>query len=1142
MKFVKSVKVTTLVLALILSRVFGFDLVLISGIVTDTQGNPLAGANISVVDFELGSVSDKNGLYNLEIPVENISQSPISLRATYIGYKSKIETVAFFGDESIQIGFVLFNDVLGLEAVVVTGLGGKEEKKKLGVLIESINPESAERSGETNIITALRGSVPGFEIKKTSGDAGTNAYFRIRGVGTLSGSSEPLIVIDGIPVNSRTTTVGSGAENVESPRNRSEVSSRTSDINIDDIESIEVLKGAAASAIYGSRAANGVVLITSKSGKTGKMRVTYKSQFGVSGLNNKYPLQNWFGQGDGGSTISNSSFSWGRPLNVSTAPWYDPNEPNEKTYDNFNAISDLGSTNEQSFSASGGTDRTNFYLSFGRTYERSHWISWTKYKRLVATTYGHSPTREVPSDYLRNTIRLKGSHLISPTLTLSSSVSFIKVNTNNLSRGHSTDGLGRALLSTPPDFNLTPYLNPSTQFHSSPTNQNPTTPQGPHSWNNPYWVLYEMNHEQSLNRTYGNIKLDYKPTSWSTVSYNIGGDFTSDSRLDILPIGTYRDGGAGRTFQYQNNRFEWDANLIASFDMIKAVGLPAKITLGHTLNSRKSKTLKNLGETQGVINYYQMENYQSVTVFESVSLIKTQSFFGQVTYDLWDQVYLTAALREDGSSTFGPADREHLFKKFSGAWDFSKKINIPHLNFGKVRFAYGEAGEQPSVYSIYSGYVSENIGYLQNKVSLGKSGLYNNVLGYVSDSRLGNSAIRPEVRSEYEYGIDAEFFSGRVGVNATTYNATSRDVIFNVDVAPSTGSETFTANGAIIQNKGFELSLSGALIKKKPLSWNTRILYAKNQNKLLEMAGVSAKQAGSIGPYSTSLPTDQLSKFTFTAPGRTLGEFKGYSWARFGHGIKVTDKDLEGNTIYINIDSVYSGQWKKNDVYVGVDGAPILNWSFSDGATRDYLWTGYSPNPEWTGSFYNEVKLSNKISLSSLVDINYGGHIVNYTKNKLSELGTHRDTENRYHAVFDSASWFGYQEGESTEWGRGKFSNLINNGNNAIGPGAEVEIKYDEEFYSSYMSSAQDIINNIEDASYIKLREVSVSYLLDSPIVKRRGLESVNIRFSFRDLITWSKYTGWDPETNMMQSRISGEDYFNQPQTWGATFGVFLNW
>ena len=1006
-------------------------------------------------------------------------------------------------------------------------------------MIESVKPEAAQKSGETNIITALRGNVPGLEIRKTSGDAGTNAYFRIRGTGTISGGHEPLIIVDGSPINSSTRTVG-GDEGVQSPRNRSEASSRTSDINIDDIASIEVLKGAAASAIYGSRASNGVILITTKSGKTGKMKISYKTQYGLSGVKKNYPLQTWFGQGAGGDTLTNSIFSWGRPLNVAGAPWYNSNINKDKTHDHMESISGLGSSREQSFIASGGTDKTTFYLSFGRAYEKSHWIDWGSYKDLVPKTYGHNPNRETPSDYTRYTIRLKGSHLIRENLTLSSSISYVKVNTNNIARAHTTDGIGRGLLATPPDFDLLPYLNTETQYHRSSTNENPSAPQGPHSWNNPYWVLFEMMQRQELNRSYGNIKLDYKPIDWATISYNIGADYSFDKRLDILPIGTYRNGGIGRMFRNLNNNLEWDANFIVTIDGNTLFGYPTKITMGHNLNSRSSNTIKNLGNEQIVPNYFQMENFASQSITEYISLINTESVFAQVSHDILDEVYLTAALRQDGSSTFGPSDRQHLFRKLSGAWDFTKRFTIPFVNYGKVRAAYGEAGEQPEVYSIYTGYLSDNIGYFENKVSLGKAGVYNGTLGYVSDSRLGNQAIRPERRIENEIGLDLEFLDNRFGLNLTNYKATSRDVIFTMDVAPSTGSDTYTANGAIIENKGLEFTLSGTIIDKKGLRWSSRFLYAHNENMLVEMNGVTKESAKFLDP--SNVPIDQLSKFTFVAPGRPIGEFRGYSWARFGYGIIASDRDENGNTIYIDIDSVYAGEWKRNDVYVQRDGLPDVNWQTSDGEAAGYLWSGYSPNPDWTGSFYNEVKISNNISISALVDISSGGHIVNYTKNKLNEVGTHEETSQRYHEFFDDPNWSGYKEGVSTEWGKGPFSHFLNNGHQAIGPGAETDISYSESFFTGTMGTATDIINNIESASYIKLREVSFSYSVNPKNVKTLGLSGLDVRLSFRDLLTISNYSGWDPETNMMQNRITGEDYFNQPQTWGANLSLYLKW
>ena len=1115
------------------------DLVQISGTTKDKEDRALPGANVEIIGTNYGGVAGFNGKYSISVPVSIVSAKALFLKASYIGFKPKTDSLIFSGDKTIEKDFVLEQDVLGLEAVVVTGLGGEEEKKKLGVLIESIRPEAARKSGETNLVTALRGNVPGFEIRKTSGDAGTNAYFRIRGTGTISGGHEPLIVVDGIPVNSATRTVG-GDESVQSPRNRSEASSRTSDINIDDIESIDVLKGAAASAIYGSRASNGVILITTKSGKTGKMQISYKTQIGVSGINNEYPLQQSFGQGAGGEKIKNALFTWGPPLNVKGARWYDPSYDVDTIYDHMSSVSKQGLSQEQSFIASGGNEKTAFYISFSRAYEKSHWVDYREYKKQVSTTYGHRPTRETPSDYLRNSLRLKGSHMIRENLTISSGVSYVRVSTNNVARSHTTDGLGRAILSTPPDFNLVPYLNTETQYHRTPTNENPSSPLGPHSWNNPYWVLFEMQQAQELNRIYGNIKLDYKPTMWATISYNFGADYSYDKRLDLLPIGTYRNGGEGRIFRNMNNSLDWDGNLVLNLDIKTLFNLPARLTIGQNLNSRSTSTIKNLGNEQIVMNYYQMENYTNQTVSEYVSLINTESVFGQVSYDLKDQLFFTAAIRRDGSSTFGPADRRHSFKKLSGAWDFTKRFSVPLISFGKLRAAYGEAGEQPEVYSIYSGYVSDNIGYFGNKVSLGQSGAYNGSLGYVSDSRLGNKAIRPERRIENEYGLDLELLKGRAGINLTTYKATSRDVIFTMDVAPSTGSDTYTANGAIIENKGLELTLNLNPIKKKNLNWSTRFLFSKNENLLLEMNGVTQESAALLN--DSDIPIDQLSKFTFTSPGHQIGEFRGYSWARFGYGIIATDKDESGATIYVNIDSVYSGRWKRNDVYIQSDGHPDVNWQNADGSSGGYLWTGFSPNPDWTGSFYNEIKISNNIRVSSLVDISRGGHIVNYTKNKLSEIGTHGDTEARYHESFDDPSWYGYSEGTSTEWGKGKMSDLLNNGNRGIGPGEDVAVLYDESFYTTYMGTTTDIINNIEDASYVKLREISLTYLLRSKKTEKWGVKEVDLRISARDLITWSSYSGWDPETNMMQNRISGEDYFNQPQTWGINFSVLFKW
>ena len=248
----------------------------------------------------------------------------------------------------------------------------------------------------------------------------------------------------------------------------------------------------------------------------------------------------------------------------------------------------------------------------------------------------------------------------------------------------------------------------------------------------------------------------------------------------------------------------------------------------------------------------------------------------------------------------------------------------------------------------------------------------------------------------------------------------------------------------------------------------------------------------------------------------------------------VVDHDLNINTPDVNIDTLKDYSWSKNDVYVAKNGLPIMY--------SQKIWSGFAPNPDWTGSFFNELSIGKKLKISCLIDISIGGHIANYTKNALYEWGTHADTDKRYHPDFDNPNWHGYQEGVSTNWGKGTFQELLNHNHKSIGPGQDTIITYSQNFYENYMGRNTDVINNIEDASYAKLRELSLSYNFGKINNSYLGNPGVIVRLSAQDLITWTKYSGWDPETNMYQDRISGEDYFNQPQTWRANLALQLNW
>ena len=1113
-------------LILLNTCLFALDLITITGKVRSESGEELIGANVSILESSTGTATDVNGNYRFEVLKEPL-KNQFSVKASYIGYKSIIDTVILseLSNNVVELDFVLPSDVMRLESVVVTGVGIKQETKKLGVSIESVRKEQVEDSPEVSLVSALRGNVSGLEVRKTSGDAGTNAFFRIRGTGTISGGHEPLVIVDGSPVSTRTLDSG-GRETSE--RGHPESSSRMADINMDDIESIEVLKGAAASAIYGSRASNGVILITTKSGTTGKTKITYKTNYGISGMNKIYPLQQYFGQGDAGDFVGGNSYSWGKVLNVKGAPWYNSDIDTDLVYDHVEDITEIGNNYEQTVSAMGGNEKTTFYFSMSESYERAHWQTFNEYKKTVSTVFGHKPTRNIPSDFLRKTFRLKGSHLLTDKITLTGSMSYAKVDGNQVIRAHSTDGLAKGLLSTPPDFNLRPYLEPSTQFHRSSTDPYPATRDGSHKWNNPYWVLYELSQTQAVERAYGNVKIRYDVNPWLSLNYVLGTDFSLDQRNDIMPIGTYRIGGVGRFIHEDILDQEWDSNLTLSLDLNKLYKVPIKLVAGHNLNSRSLKRFETTGEEQVLPNYYQIENYSSVSADQYISLVHLESYFMQGTMDLFDQLYITSAIRNDGSSTFGPADRRHNFFKFSTAWEFSKLYSPNFIDFGKLRLAYGQAGEEPRVYAIFSGYTSPSLFSVGEKASLGLN--YNGVTGYRSDDEVSNFRIRPERRNEYEAGTDLSLLNGKMGISTTIYNAISTDIIYDIDVIPSTGADEMTANGASIQNKGLEFTIDYRLLDAKRIKIDTKFIYASNKNTVLEMNGVDGDMAKTMDP--SLVPSRGIAKFSEVSPGHEYAEFKVLSWARFGHGLAV-DHDLDINTPDVAIDTL-DYNWRKNDVYIGKNGLPIMY--------SEKIWSGYAPNPDWTGSFFNEIKLGKKIKLSCLLDISMGGHIANYTKNSLYEWGTHADTDRRYHPDFDNPDWFGYEEGVSTEWGKGTFQELINHGHRALGPGQDTVIAFSQNLYENYMGRNTDVINNIEDASYMKLREVALSYNFGPVKIGYLGNPNLTLRLSAQDLKTWTSYSGWDPETNMYQDRISGEDYFNQPQTWRANLAIQLNW
>jgi TonB-linked SusC/RagA family outer membrane protein len=936
--------------------------------------------------------------------------------------------------------FSLPEDILGLEGVVVTGYGEERSKEKLGVTIAKVEPQLVTNANEANMVQALSGKVPNVEITASNGDPGSSSYIRIRGAHSITGGTQPLFVIDGIPMSNQTfgnTTGGAGG-----------AQNRAVDINPEDIASMEILKGAAASAAYGSRAANGVVLITTKRGKPGKVNVSYKTSYSFDDLNKRIPLQTTYGQGTRGTASITDVNSFGPKLSSDTP-----------VYDHYDELYETGHQFENAVTLSGGNDYTTFFLSTGRLIQNG-------------VTKGDA-------DYVRNNVRLNASQRILNNLNVSGNLAYTNSQQDRIQMGSNTAGLMLGALRTPPDFNNSNYLT-AQGFHRSYRVQNPTTLSGSRGYDNPLFILYNHTAYSNVDRLLGNVDVDYDPLSWLNVHYKLGTDFFNDNRRTVLPLGNSSVPN-GRVARDEFFNQITDHNLVVRASRQLNSNIAYTFSLGQNLNRADLRSFQVTGDQITVDGFNQLDGTLSYTPNEFESVVHTEGYFGQLTADLFDQLYVTGSLRNDGSSTFGKSQRRHWYPKASAAWDFTKfggiKGKIPYLSFGKVRAAYGEAGVQPGAYqtnSVYStGTLGEGWGPALNLRYAGNG-------GYVSGATKGQDKVKPERTKETEVGLDLAFWNERIFLNTTYYLAKTTDALIELPLARTTGYFNQLQNAAEIRNEGVEISLQVFPLRMRDFEWDWQVTWARNNNLVTDLSG-----AGVIG----------LAGFagiaSFVAEGYAYGVLRGVDYVRFGRGSIVGG---------VRIDEAYPNA-PKGALYIDATGFPVID--------PEQRIIG-DPNPDWTGAIRNNFTLFRKLKVSALIDFKHGGDMWNGTTGALYQFGTHKDTEIR---------------GQTRIFGKTYFQNQ-----KVDGPGAGKEVVIDQNWFQGNGSGF--LVNSpfVEDAGYVKLREIAVSYNFSGSLIKSFGLSDIDVRVSGRNLKTWTDYTGIDPETNLTgTSNGRGIDYFNNP-------------
>jgi TonB-linked SusC/RagA family outer membrane protein len=1076
----------------------------ISGRVTAEGGQPLAGASVFLEGISVGSATDENGRYSFQVPAARASGQAARITARRIGYTARTVTVTLAPGALVQ-DFVLGSNPLQLGEVVVTGAGTSTEVQKLGTVRNSVSADLIVRSNETNIVQALAGKAPNVNVAQSSGDPGAGSSIRIRGMRTLNGSVEPLFIVDGVPIdNSSVSTtnfnpVDAGGSNLGGQDNGGQLEgtstpNRASDINPNDIENVEILKGAAAAAIYGARAGNGVVLITTKHGRAGPTQYRAVSNWNFDKVTKLYPLQRSYGQGLTNTDPlpcegfkANCLRSWGPRV---TGP----------TYDHASEAFHTGTMSDNVLTMSGGNERTTFLLSTGYNHHNGVMVGPNNY-------------------YNRTTARLSASHRLVDKLVVGGNFSYTDARGHLTQRGNNTNGLLLGLLRTPPNFNNMPYLVDG--MHRAYNLQNPVPSNYGESrvFNNPFYTLYEELNDTQVGRMFGNVSADYTPNEWLKFNYTLGSDYGADERLEACPQQCTDTGLGGRVTEGKVVTHNIDHNLTGTARHDFTPNFAGSLTLGHNLSYRNFKTFSVVGRTLISPRPYNILNTLSRDPPSDYQTeVRGESFFGQVTADLFNQLFLTGALRRDGSSTFDQDHRYANFPKASAAWTFTNVVNPRNvLTFGKLRIGYGEAGQEPQPYltsntfsgSALTGAISQGTGFSPTQSGLG--GLYFSVTKPAS-------VLKPERTKETEGGFDIGFLNNIVDLSGTWYSSRTIDVILITPVSPSTGFQFEAKNAGIIDNKGTEFSLNLRPFTRVNYGWEIGFGYGRNRSNVVDIAGAEF------------LLTDNNLISSVAEVGFPLGVIRGNGWVRCGLS---PDNVIPG----VDLAAVCAGK-PRGTTYIddGTNCSPQPGMPCAD----DNIRVMTDPNPKWTGNVRSSFRFG-KATVSGLLDIKKGGSLINGTRGALYSYGTHKDTENRAICTGPlNANCTGNLQAFGTS---GFYPGPV------VGPGAGTQIPIGENWYRTSGLAACPFTGYdepcVEDASYVKFRELSLAYSLDGPYVNRLlGFTSIDLRVAGRNLKTWSKYKGLDPEISGAGgniNRVNGYDYFNLPLTRSFVISVALN-
>ncbi len=1032
----------------------------VKGTVTDANtGEGLEGAAVVVKGTTIGALTDNDGNYSLRLP-----DGATELIFNFVGYKTIEESIN--GRSTINVS--MSEDFLQIDEVVVTAIGLEANKKAVGYSVQNVNAQDIVDARETNIVNALSSKVAGVTVVSSSGSPGASSNIRIRGSVSINGSNSPLFVIDGVPIDNSES--GNDVDGVDQ-------SNRAIDINPNDIESLTVLKGPAATALYGLRAANGAVIITTKSGQKGAPKVTFSASYTADQYNKMPERQNTYAQGQpiGGvptyrSPYTYEGFSWGPALanlefdgaddnifdqNGNLVPKGTGNGKAGIGYDAYDFFV-TGNTVDLNASVSGGTDNMTYYVSAGKL-----------------SSNGIVPN----STFDRNSFRTRIQAQLTSKLSMGVAANYINSGGSRIQRGSNLQGVMLGLMRNTPSFDLGNGKIGQEGADDVNTYVNPDGTQRSYRWgvyDNPYWTVNKNPFHDDVNRLIGYMSARYDFTDWLSLSYKLGVDQYTDERNGAFDINPGWSTGS----VYFSTRTSRDLNsdLLLQINKNITEDLNFNATFGQNYYGYVVTTKSTTGNTLAAPDFYHISNAVDVTSAETISRKEIVGLLGSVNLSYKDYLFLNVSARNDWSSAL-PAENNSFFAPaFSLGFVFTEALGMQDnkiLPYGKLRASWGQVGLDAPIYvtsSYYNGAFNGGDGFI-NGLTYPAFG----TAAFERSTQLGNANLVAELTTTTEFGAELKFLNNRVGIDVTYYSSSSANQIIALQLPPSTGFSSFVDNAGTITNKGWEVILNLSPVRSRDFRWDIDVNFTKYTNTVEELA--------------PGIENIFLAGFTSTSSRVIAGQPYG---AIYGNKFL---EDEDGNTI------IGANGWPVQDPSVGFLG---------------------DPNPDWLAGIRNSFTFKG-FRLSALLDIRQGGEMWCGTCGIIDYFGTSQvSVDERENPMYTFPGVLADGTTNTQE---------VNLADPAAGLGSYYRVRYGFGGIGGM---------SIYETSWVRLRELTLNYTIPSSALESLPFSAASITLSGRNLWLSTKYPGIDPETNLTGSSNGiGLDYFNMPNT--KSYGASIN-